>query len=56
LLALSRKTVWNEVAPDAYHGLGQRIIATDVGDVPLMDVRKICIDPVEQGASDTKVG
>lgn len=56
LLALSRKTVWDEVAPDAYHGLGQRIIATDVGDVPLMDVRKICIHPVEQDASETEVG
>ena len=56
LLALSRKTVWNEVASDAYHGLGQRVIATNTGDVPLMDVRKITIDPVEQGASDTELG
>ena len=31
--------MWEEVAPDAHHGLGQRIIATDAGDVPLMDVR-----------------
>lgn len=56
LLALSRKTIWNEVASDAYHGLGQRVITTDAGEVPLMDVRKITIDPVEQGASDTDVG
>ena len=56
LLALSRKTIWNELAPDAYCGLGQRIIATDAGDVPLMDVRNISIDPVEQGASDTGLG
>ncbi len=56
LLALSRKTIWNEVASGAYHGLGQRVIATDAGDVPLMDVRKISIDPVEQGASDTDLG
>ncbi len=56
LLALGRKTVWNEVSSDAYHGLGQRIIATDVGDVPLMDVRKISIDRVEQGTNDTEVG
>lgn len=56
LLALCRKTIWSEVASDAYHGLGQRVIATDAGDVPLMDVRKIAIDPVEQGASDSGLG
>lgn len=56
LLALSRKTVWNEVAPGAYHGLGQRVIATDAGEVPLMDVRKIVIDPVGQDASGTEPG
>jgi type VI secretion system protein ImpE len=56
LLALSRKTIWNEVAPGAYHGLGQRVITTDAGEVPLMDVRKIVIDPVGQGASDAESG
>ena len=35
LIALARKTVWEEVAPDAHRGLGQRIIATDAGDMPL---------------------
>lgn len=43
LLALARKTVWTEVAPDTHHGLGQRIIATDAGDVPLMDIRSLSI-------------
>jgi type VI secretion system protein ImpE len=58
LLALSRKTLWTEVAPEtgAYHGLGQRIIATDVGEMPLMEVRKIIIDPVVQAANDVQLG
>jgi type VI secretion system protein ImpE len=43
LLALARKTIWTEVAPDTHHGLGQRIIATDGGDVPLMDIRSLSI-------------
>lgn len=58
LLALSRKTIWTEVAPGtgAYHGLGQRVIATEAGEVPLMDVRKIIIDPVIQASNDVESG
>ena len=41
--ALARKTVWEEVSPDAHHGLGQRIIATDSGDVPLLELRELVI-------------
>jgi type VI secretion system protein ImpE len=43
LIALARKTVWEEMAPDTHRGLGQRIIATDVDDVPLMEVRTISL-------------
>ena len=43
LILLARKTTWEEVAPDTHHGLGQRILATDDGEVPLMDVRTISI-------------
>ena len=43
LIALARKTVWEEVSPDAHHGLGQRIIATDSGDVPLLELRELVI-------------
>jgi type VI secretion system protein ImpE len=46
LLALSRKTIWNEAAPGAYHGLGQRVIITDGCEIPLMDVRKVFFDPL----------
>lgn len=48
LLRLARKTVWEEAAPEVYCGLGQRVITTDGGEFPLMDVRSIVI-----GASGT---
>ena len=43
LIALARKTVWEEIAPDTHRGLGQRIIATDTDDTPLMEVRMISL-------------
>lgn len=43
LIALARKTVWQEVDADTHHGLGQRIITTDAEEVPLLDVRSISI-------------
>ena len=43
LIALARKTVWQEVAPDTHHGLGQRLIATDAGDVPLLELRTLVV-------------
>ena len=42
-IVLARKTIWDEVSPDVHHGLGQRILATDAGDVPLMEVRELVI-------------
>jgi type VI secretion system protein ImpE len=43
LIQLARKTVWKEIAPDVHCGLGQRILATDADDMPLMDVRTISL-------------
>jgi type VI secretion system protein ImpE len=40
---LARKTVWNEEAPEVFTGLGQRILTTDTGEHPLMDIRSIRI-------------
>jgi len=42
-IALARKTVWDEAAPAAHHGLGQRVFATDSEEVPVMEVRAIAI-------------
>jgi type VI secretion system protein ImpE len=53
LIMLARKTVWEEVAADTFHGLGQRVIATDVIDMPLMELRTLTLGaavPAETGA------
>jgi type VI secretion system protein ImpE len=50
-LLLARKTAWNEAAPEVYYGLGQRVLTTDAGDVPLMDVREL-----ELESSDGEAG
>jgi type VI secretion system protein ImpE len=41
LVRLARKTEWTEIAADSYEGRGQRTLATDVSDFPLMDIRSI---------------
>lgn len=51
-LLLARKTTWVEAAPDIYHGLGQRLLTTDKGEIPLMDVRKIKLDSGAGAASE----
>ena len=40
-LALARRTEWNEPAPGFFVGQGQRLLATDQGDLALMDLRAI---------------
>lgn len=44
-LRLARKTVWNEPATDCFIGLGQRILATDAGEYPLLECRTIEFNP-----------
>ena len=41
-LALSRRTEWQERG-DWFLGLGQRMLATDAGEHPLMDIRRIAL-------------
>jgi type VI secretion system protein ImpE len=50
VLLLCRKTSWREVVPDTFEGLGQRIIATDIGETPLMEIRRITIAPAGAAA------
>lgn len=40
-LRLARKTVWNEVSPGCFLGLGQRTFATNAGEYPLLECRTI---------------
>lgn len=41
LIRLARKTEWDEVAPETFHGRGQRMLATDGNEHALLSVRRI---------------
>jgi type VI secretion system protein ImpE len=43
-LVLARKTDWVDLGNDCYVGYGQRMLATDAGEYPLLDVRIISFD------------
>jgi type VI secretion system protein ImpE len=49
-ICLARKTVWDEVVPGSFHGLGQRLLTTPAGEHPVMDVRSVCLS--EAAATD----
>jgi type VI secretion system protein ImpE len=40
-LRLSRLTTWTDQGDEVWFGLGQRILVSDVGEHPLLDIRKI---------------
>lgn len=42
-IALARKTIWEEIGPDMYRGLGQRIFATDAGDIPILEAHTVTL-------------
>jgi type VI secretion system protein ImpE len=44
-IRMSRKTEWRELAESSFAGLGQRLLATDAGEYPLLEVREILFDP-----------
>lgn len=52
-VALARKTLWQETSPQTFAGLGQRVLATDGGDFPLMDLRSIEIEAPDSDADAT---
>jgi type VI secretion system protein ImpE len=43
-LRLARRTDWIDQGEDLFIGLGQRMFASDAGEYPIMDVRRIVID------------
>jgi type VI secretion system protein ImpE len=53
LLALARKTVWEEIGPDMHRGLGQRVIATDADETSLMEIRAISISGTSDETRDS---
>ncbi len=44
LIQLGRKTDWIALADGVYQGLGQRMLATDQDEYPLLDIRQILIE------------
>ena len=52
-LVLAKKTVWDEAAPGVHYGCGQRILATDTGETPLMEVREIMLNGIQVAPNDT---
>lgn len=54
-VALARKTEWEPMGPlgnEAYRGLGQRILTTDAGDTPILEIRAISLRPDGDAAVD----
>jgi type VI secretion system protein ImpE len=48
-LVMARSTEWTEHPAQTFLGLGQRLLATDHGELGLMDVRLIKLDSVDDG-------
>ncbi len=44
-IQLARTTQWRKVIDDVHHGLGQRMLATDQDDHPLLEIRMVSINP-----------
>jgi type VI secretion system protein ImpE len=51
LIKLARKTDWSEPSPGVYLGQGQRMLAADSGEFPLMDVREIKLNVAPEPAA-----
>lgn len=51
-VALARKTEWEPMGEEAYRGLGQRILTTDAGDTPILEIRAISLRPDGDAAVD----
>jgi type VI secretion system protein ImpE len=55
-IVLARKTVWEEIATDTFRGLGQRVLATDVDERSLLEIRDITLataaDETEAASDD----
>lgn len=50
-LALARRTDWVEGAAGVWHGVGQRVLATNGGEHALMDLRELVLDEAPTSAA-----
>jgi type VI secretion system protein ImpE len=55
MVALARKTVWEEMEPGSYRGFGQRVLTTDRGEFPLLEVRSIRFDSAADAPDNPQV-
>jgi type VI secretion system protein ImpE len=44
LVRMGRRTDWRDIGAETYVGLGQRMLTTDAGEFPLLDIRRIELD------------
>lgn len=49
-LRLARRTEWSEPAPGTYHGLGQRMFATDAAEYAILELQRVDFDPAPPAA------
>ena len=55
-LRLSRKTEWKEKSPGIFAGIGQRMLATDKAEYPLLETREIKLETATESASAPSAG
>jgi type VI secretion system protein ImpE len=51
---LGRRTNWNELGADYFVGVGQRMLATDAGEYPLMEVRDVIFETPARAESPAR--
>ena len=49
-LRLAKKTLWQEAAEGVFLGSGQRLLATDIDEYPLLNTRRITLQPAPSEA------
>ncbi len=49
-LRLAKRTEWSEPAPGVYQGSGQRMFATDAGEYPILELRRVDFDTAPPAA------
>lgn len=52
LLQLARTTEWSELFAGEYAGLGQRVLATDAGEYPILSCRKLTLNSTAPEAGE----
>ena len=53
-IRMARLTNWEEIDANTYFGSGQRLLATDAGEYPLMDIRSVELNSPEPEEASTE--